>query len=128
MTRVLLLFAAFFGAGVLSACGDNEPRHLSRQELLDPETCRACHPDHYRDWSGSMHAYASEDPIFLAMNRRGQREGAIGEFCVKCHAPMAVAEGATRDGLNLAELPRKLRGVTCYFCHTVDSVDGTHNN
>jgi hypothetical protein len=64
------------------------------------------------------------------MNRRGQEEtaGKLGDFCVNCHAPLAVREGATSDGLNLHELPQKLRGVTCYFCHNVESVDGTHNN
>jgi hypothetical protein len=64
------------------------------------------------------------------MNARGQREtgGALGTFCVSCHAPMAVAEGATTDGLNLDSVPQKLRGVTCFFCHSVDSVNGAHND
>lgn len=75
-----------------------------------------------------MHAYAADDPIFLAMNQRGQREAGIGDFCVKCHAPMAVRTGATTDGLNLASLPQSLKGVTCYFCHSVDAVEGTHDN
>ncbi len=77
-----------------------------------------------------MHAYAAEDPVFLAMNRRGQHEtdGGLGELCVKCHAPIAVRTGLTTDGLNLAEVPAELRGVTCYFCHNVDAVEGTHNN
>jgi hypothetical protein len=75
-----------------------------------------------------MHAYASDDPLFVAMNTRGQREAAIGDFCVKCHAPMAVQTGATTDGANLADLDPALRGVTCYFCHSVDRVEGTHNN
>lgn len=35
--------------------------------------------------------------------------------------------GLTRDGLNLNNLPRAMRGVTCYFCHTVDQVQGTHD-
>ena len=98
--------------------------------LLDPKTCEQCHPDHYREWLGSMHAYAAEDPIFLAMNARGQREtnGALGDFCIRCHAPLAVELGLTTDGLNLQEVPKHLQGVTCYFCHTVASVNGTHNN
>lgn len=103
---------------------------LSREELLDPETCKTCHPTHYREWASSMHAYASQDPVFLAMNRRGQRETdhGLGEFCVNCHAPMAVVEGATTDGTNLEELPSHLQGVTCYFCHNVVAVNGDHNN
>lgn len=103
---------------------------LTREQLLDPLACASCHPDHYREWSGSMHAYAADDPVFLAMNRRGQREtgGALGAFCVKCHAPMAVREGLTTDGLNLDVVPRKLKGVTCFFCHSVSAVEGTHDN
>ena len=56
-----------------------------------------------------MHAYAADDPVFVAMNQRGQREtaGALGDFCVKCHAPVAVHDGLTTDGLNLATLPSR---------------------
>ncbi|HEY6555816.1 MAG TPA: multiheme c-type cytochrome [Polyangiaceae bacterium] len=119
---------------VTGGCSDSqpseEPRYFSRDALLDPETCKECHPKHYDEWSGSMHAYAAEDPVFLAMNARGQREtqGKLGDFCVRCHAPMALAENATHDGLDLPNVPRHLRGVTCYFCHNVTSVDGSHNN
>lgn len=103
---------------------------LSREELLDPARCRDCHPKHYREWASSMHAYASVDPVFLAMNRRGQREtnGALGDFCVRCHAPLAVREGLTTDGLNLAEVPQELQGVTCYFCHNTVGVGQHFNN
>jgi hypothetical protein len=101
---------------------------MTREELMDPATCGNCHEDHYREWSGSMHAYAAEDPLFLAMNRRAQREAALGTFCVNCHAPMAVRTGATEDGLNLDSLSASEKGVTCYFCHNVDRVEGTHNN
>ena len=46
-----------------------------------------------------MHAYAADDPVFVAMNKRGQREtnGELGTFCVKCHAPMAVANGTITE-------------------------------
>jgi Cytochrome c554 and c-prime len=103
---------------------------LTTDELMDPQSCAKCHPDHVKEWSGSMHAYAADDPVFLAMNARGQREtsGMLGTFCVNCHAPMAVATKATKDGTDLAKLPAKLRGVTCYFCHSVDAVMGTHDN
>jgi hypothetical protein len=116
---------------VVVGCSSTEPSPAMRREaLLDPETCKECHEDHYREWSASMHAYAATDPVFLAMNARGQREtdGELGDFCVSCHAPMAVREGATEDGLNLDDVPGHLKGVTCYFCHNVERVEGTHNN
>jgi nitrate/TMAO reductase-like tetraheme cytochrome c subunit len=78
-----------------------------------------------------MHAYASEDPLFLAMNERGQREANIQNFCMNCHAPMAVAAappGTVITAAMLKTLPASQRGITCYFCHTIDGVADTHNN
>ncbi|MFI5306631.1 MAG: multiheme c-type cytochrome [Polyangiales bacterium] len=102
---------------------------LTRTQLLDPENCKGCHPAHYREWASSMHAYAAKDPVFVAMNRRGQREthGELGDFCIRCHAPMAVIDGRTKDGLDLERLPDKERGVSCYFCHNVAAIEGDHN-
>jgi hypothetical protein len=98
----------------------------TRDALLDPATCGNCHSYHLSDWQLSMHAYASDDPVFLAMNARGQREtnGQLGTFCVSCHAPMAVRDGKTQTGTDLASVDKKYHGVTCYFCHSVASVDG----
>lgn len=134
MTRHVMIATAAFACLVLSACSaKNTPpgeEMLTREQLLDPQSCAECHPSHVREWSGSMHAYAAEDPVFRALNARGQREtnGELGDFCVNCHAPMAVREGLTTDGLNLDEVPQHLQGVTCYFCHSVDAVEGDHNN
>ena len=121
------------GAVTLAACSTSKPSDaptLTGDALLDPNNCLPCHADAFREWAGSMHAYASEDPVFLAMNKRMQREtnGAAGTLCVGCHAPLAVRKGLTKDGLNLADLPPSMKGVTCFFCHSVDGVEGTHNN
>ena len=92
---------------------------MTAAELTEPDACMDCHPEHFRQWSSSMHAYASDDPVFQAMNRRGQREtgGALGDQCLRCHAPMAVRAGASTDGANLDALPKSQRGVTCAVCH-----------
>jgi hypothetical protein len=132
--RLALRSCALLTVSALSGCGDGDAQHASkyfaREQLLDAEICRSCHAEHYREWAGSMHAYASQDPVFLAMNRRGQEEtqGKLGGFCVSCHAPLALREGRTTDGLNLGEVPQPLQGVNCYFCHNVERVAGTHNN
>jgi hypothetical protein len=129
--RAARLATALGIAGALAtACGAGESA-LSVAELQDPATCNTCHPKHVAQWAGSMHAYASDDPVFVAMNQRGQREteGALGTFCVKCHAPMAVELGLTGGaGFDPAQLPAAARGVTCYFCHNVKSITDTHNN
>ena len=119
------------GALILLGCGNQsatEPSGLSVEELMDPKTCQKCHSRQYTEWSGSMHAYASADPLFVALNQRGQDEANVGTFCANCHAPLAVRSGATRDGTNLASLPERLQGVTCYVCHNVNQITNTHNN
>ena len=95
--RWLLLAGIVGPATGAASCSSKsaQPTYFARDTLLDPQTCKQCHANHFADWSASMHAYASDDPVFRAMNQRGQREtkGQLGSFCVKCHAPMAVNEG-----------------------------------
>jgi hypothetical protein len=138
LALVLALSGCWLSASLLS-CGHDDgdgpapapapTPTLDAAALRDPKACAACHPAHFEQWSMSMHAYAAEDPIFIAMNAKAQREtgGEIGDFCVKCHAPVAVKDGLTRDGLNLASLPASARGVTCFACHAVDRIDEVHN-
>lgn len=124
MIRLLLIASAL----LLLAC----PNRLSREELYDPQNCGECHQEHLDQWQASMHAYAADDPVFLAMNRRGQEEtnGELGDFCVKCHTPLAVALGEVEDGLELedASFPEYLKGVNCAFCHLAAHADGDSNN
>jgi hypothetical protein len=126
MTRVLVVLML---VGVAACDGCEEKFGVA--ELQDPETCKECHPKHYDQWSGSMHAYASDDPVFIAMNKRGQREtnNELGDFCIQCHAPMAVKLGsASGSNFDPAALTSSTRGITCYFCHNVESIAADHNN
>ena len=95
-----------------AACDEDTPARppLTADELLDPEACRECHPSHVQEWSGSMHAYAGDDPVFRAMNARGQREteGALGDFCVQCHAPLALRLGLAKGDRIVALPPVKV--------------------
>ena len=68
MTRWSCLWVA---ALLLVGCSPEEKDPPpSREALLNSETCKDCHPKHHREWSASMHALASDDPVFVAMNRR----------------------------------------------------------
>jgi len=116
------------------ACSEEGPKArpaFTREQLLDPKNCKDCHPKHYAEWSASMHAYATKDPVFLAMNKRGQEEtqGNLGPFCIQCHAPMAVQElKQIGDFTALDKIPEHLQGVTCYFCHNAVSFGADHTN
>lgn len=127
MNRAIVILALV----TLAACGDDDTVSKTVEQLQDPATCMECHPKHVQQWQASMHAYASVDPVFVAMNKRGQREtnNSLGTFCVKCHAPMAVELGITNGtDFDPAKLTASTQGVTCYFCHNVASVASTHNN
>lgn len=103
------------------------------------EYCGQCHTSHYDDWEGSMHAYATVDPIFQAMLAKGieETEGKLDQFCIQCHAPVASKYGLTpvfEDGddglhkvdLNMAE-PLIGQGVQCVTCHSISQVNATLN-
>ena len=117
---------------VVAACHDDATPKPSATaaDLQDPSACAGCHASQVQEWQGSMHAFAAEDPIFVAMQKRAQREtnGQLGTFCAGCHSPIAVREGLTTDGSNLASLPAQKRGVTCYFCHSASDTTDAHNN
>lgn len=103
----------------------------------EPEFCGQCHEEHFAQWSGSMHAYASKDPVFIAMVNKGIDDtgGQIDQFCFQCHTPTASKLGLTpvvqnEDGayldadLTLAPLNT---GVPCVGCHMVERVNATEN-
>ncbi|HET6339754.1 MAG TPA: multiheme c-type cytochrome [Polyangiales bacterium] len=130
MTRLTRALAGAFLLLVAASCGtDDLSVRLTREQLLDPETCKGCHPKHYDEWSASMHAYASRDPVFIAMNKRMQEQAPENaQFCVQCHAPMAVRENAIPNLSDPSTIPAHLQGVTCYFCHNVVDVKSEHFN
>src|SRR6185369_1090194 len=105
------------------------PKPATVEELHDSKFCGGCHRDQYEEWSGSMHAYAADDPLFRALNKRMQREVGPDQqtFCLTCHAPMAVRLGKATDLASLDATP-ELKGVTCFFCHATTSITGRNNN
>ncbi len=106
--------------------------------LASAESCGECHKAHYSDWKGSMHAYATTDPIYLAMLERGinDTQGKIDQFCIQCHAPIASKEGMTPieslgDGRYGAKFdqsnPLVSGGVVCVTCHAMEKAEATLN-
>ena len=97
MSRATFLvgFSICFSSLTPAGCGGSAPDQLTHDQLMDPLTVKTCHPAQFADWSGSMHAYATDDPVFQAMNQRASaRQQRLGTFCLKCHAPLAVRTGA----------------------------------
>ncbi|MDG1893954.1 MAG: multiheme c-type cytochrome [Fuerstiella sp.] len=90
------------------------------------EACGKCHPQHYREWSTSPHAYAQMSPVFNAMSNKLIKltNGTLGDFCIRCHTPVGMATGEAVNMSNLDRAPAAREGVTCVVCHRVNQAWG----
>ena len=107
--------------GVDTSLSGTQPNTL-KVGFIDPGMCAICHgviDDHpYQQWQGSMMANAARDPLFLALLAIANQDiPSIGDFCLRCHAPVGWLRGNSKpaDGSQLAEID--LEGVQCDFCH-----------
>lgn len=88
--------------------------------------CKQCHPDHYREWSVSPHAYAQLSPVFNAMHAKILKltNGTNGDFCIRCHTPVGMNLSEDIFMSNIDRNPTSREGVTCVVCHRVDKAYG----
>ena len=88
--------------------------------------CRECHPDHYREWSVSPHAYAQLSPVFNAMSGKLNKKnnGTLGDFCIRCHTPVGMALNEPIVMPNADRHPTSREGVTCVVCHRINQAWG----
>jgi hypothetical protein len=89
---------------LLAACEPAAAAQVEHATAIDLShvSCGECHEREAREWSGSLHARAWDDPIF-------QREYAStpSESCRDCHAPSTSAPG-------------RATGIDCATCHVRD--------
>src|SRR6056297_2332914 len=90
-------------------------------------SCSQCHPDHFEEWSVSPHAYAMLSPVFNSMHAfiTDRTSGTNGDFCIRCHSPVAMEREEEIYGSVLLRSPAVVEGVTCITCHRVDGDFGT---
>lgn len=88
--------------------------------------CGKCHPQHYREWSVSPHAYAQLSPVFNAMSNKliKLNNGTLGDFCIRCHTPVGMALSEPINMSNLDRSPASREGVTCVSCHRINQAWG----
>src|SRR6185295_7178261 len=79
----------------------NPPLDKAQADLQYPsaKVCGECHPNQYRQWSISSHAYANVSPMFNKFEQKinDLASGTIGHFCVRCHASVGTAVGERRE-------------------------------
>jgi len=85
-------------------------------------TCAACHPKQYREWSVSQHAYAQLSPVYMAMQItiNSLTSATNGDFCIRCHNQVGMNMGESIYASNLDRHPTSREGITCVVCHRVN--------
>ena len=115
-------------SAALTSFRDQDPHAALYLEDRYPSasTCRTCHPNHYRQWSASPHAYAQLSPVFNAMHGTILMEtnGTNGDFCIRCHTPVGMAIEEPLFASNLDRHPTSREGITCIVCHRVNEARG----
>jgi PKD repeat protein len=138
----LCTLLALFGASAWGADARFNTTHFSGSA-----NCATCHDglrdnnnrdvSIQKDWSGSMMANATRDPLWKAkvaseLARNGHLADVINDKCSVCHAPMANYE-ANRDGVTFSILgsgglvdpanpyhDAAMDGVSCTLCHQIE--------
>ncbi|MEE8586321.1 MAG: multiheme c-type cytochrome [Acidobacteriota bacterium] len=130
-----LLFFGFWAAGqppppeAFPAQDEAEKLHgdlFKEKRFPSATTCKTCHPDHYREWSVSAHAYAQMSPVFNAMHGKILKltNGTNGDFCIRCHTPVGMNLQEPEFISNLERHPTSREGITCIVCHRLDQAYG----
>ncbi len=98
---------------------------VEQHGFTSSQTCGACHKDIYEGFSRSLHSLSFTNSIFSMAYAKAYlaTKGAAKETCLKCHAPTVLI---TKD--TDAALPITHEGVTCDFCHSIESVDLSSRN
>jgi len=94
---------------------------LQEDRFPSAGSCRTCHPDHYREWSASPHAYAQMSVVFQSMHAAvvTLTNGTNGDFCIRCHTPVGMNLGEKPVMSNEDRHPTSREGITCISCHRV---------
>ena len=73
---------------------------LDAETILSPEACAECHPRHYEEWAGSMHAYASADAAFAGMSPHPYLLAEAALRALEAAAPGVDVRGALLDQMH----------------------------
>lgn len=101
------------------ACARSRPGEAS--------TCQRCHDAIHREWRGSGHASAFDDPVF-----RAEHDPSPSTFCTDCHAAgRARHQHSPHDGVDCASCharpepaPGPRGAEACAGCHQFDFPPG----
>lgn len=110
---------------------ENDPHKIATANSQYPSArvCGECHPNQFRQWSLSSHAYANLSPMFNKFEQtiNDLSSGTVNYFCVRCHASVGTALGEKRSIAWWDRGPASREGITCVSCHRVGEGYGKTN-
>ncbi len=110
---------------------ENDPHAKAVADAQYPSAavCGQCHPNQYKQWSISSHAYANVSPMFNKFEQRINdiSRGTVNYFCVRCHASVGSALAERRDVAWWDRSGAAREGITCVTCHRVGEGYGKTN-
>jgi nitrate/TMAO reductase-like tetraheme cytochrome c subunit len=124
----VLVISAFLPSGLhaIDLSFSAHERLFDEKEYPSASDCASCHPQHFREWSVSPHAYAQISPVFNAMHAATVKRtnGTAADFCIRCHTPVGIQMGEAVFQSNLDRAKISSEGVTCIACHRRDEPVG----
>ena len=89
------------------------------ETALDPQTCGACHPQQYADWSTSLHARAYSPGLAGQLVEGSLADPAEVRNCLSCHAPLGEQQpyAATLAPEPAFDADLREQGIVCAACH-----------
>lgn len=123
----------FFPSLARTSTGDFIPARV----LMNDAYCAECHEDSHRDWSASVHRFASfNNPAYLFSVRETRavafaRDGDLqaARFCAGCHDPVPFFSGRFDDpAFDDIEDPTAHAGITCTVCHSITHINSVRGN
>jgi len=102
---------------------DDHAALFTESRFPSATTCGTCHPRHFKEWAVSQHAYAQLSPMFMALQNfiNAQISGTQGDFCIRCHNQVGMAQEESTQISNLERHPTSREGITCVVCHRVSA-------
>ena len=123
----------FFPSLARTATGNFIPA----QTLMMDDYCAECHADNHRQWSHSVHRFASfNNPAYLFSVRNTRefsmaRDGTVqaARFCAGCHDLVPFFSGAFDDPqFDDVNHPTSQAGITCTGCHAITHINSQRGN
>ena len=120
-----------FGQKLPDPLPENNPHAwaVGEKEYPSARVCGECHPNQFRQWSNSSHAYGSVSPMFNKFEQKinDLASGTINYFCIRCHSSVGTSLGERRDMAWWARSPAAREGITCVSCHRIGEGYGKTN-